>query len=298
MRAWCGVVGLWLMAGAVATGAEAQDGPESGDLAAPRPRETGAERPREAGAERPPEPWGQPAASPPPQVLPMRYAERPLTLPRGTVRIDATFAITSQEREALDRQTYVSFLGVAGFGVTDDIELGVIALPLQISPEGRFNDPGLYGLLRILSTDSLDLGLQLEATVPVRDSSAFSNALSGRVLWRASEIFRLDFAASLVAFYQDPIETSLRFPIVGTFQLTESFFLGVQTGLDVDYVSGADERAGRKQNAFIPAGVFVGGSLRGEEGPTGDLRLGVFLASVTDGFDLWQLGFGGNFYIY
>ena len=245
-------------------------------------------------AETPPA-WATPPAEP--QVLPLRFAARPLTLPRGAVRLDATFGITSQERPTLDRQTYVSFLGVAGFGATDDIEIGVMVLPIQISPEALFHDPGLYGLFRIVASERLDLGLQLDATVPVRAESAFGNALSIRALWRAASFLRIDAGASLVVLYQDPVETSLRFPVVASFHLSETLFVGVQSGLDVEYLSGADERAGRRQNAFVPFGLFLGGTLVGDRGPSGDLRIGVLLPSVTDGFDLWQLGFGGSFYI-
>lgn len=274
----------------------AQDDPAALPAPAPSPASASAAPPAPVPA---PPAASPPAAETPPPRLPTPFALRPLTLPHGMLRLDATFHITSEERVAgADRQTYVSLLGVAAYGVTDDIELGLIALPLQVAPEGRYDDPGAYGLFRLLSIDRLELGLGIEASVPVRDESAFANALSLRVLWRPADIVRVDTGAYLVALYHDPIRTSLRFPLVVTVQLTDGFFVGAQTGLDAEYLSGADEAAGRRQNAYVPAGVFLGGTLPGDGGPTGDLRLGVFLPSVTDGLEVWQLGFGGSFYIY
>lgn len=232
------------------------------------------------------------------RVLPMRFAQRPLTLPNGVVRIDATFGIVSRDVESVERETLVTLLGVAAFGITDDIELGVSALPLQLAPRGRYGDPGVYGLLRLYASERLDVGLQLDATVPVRDESAFGNALSTWLLWRALAAFRLDVGVALVAAYHDPIRTHLRVPVVGTFQLSDGLFAGVRTGLDVEHLSGADEEDGRPRDVVVPVGAFVGGTLDGEAGPIGDLRIGVLLPSVADGLASWQLGFGGSFYIY
>lgn len=232
------------------------------------------------------------------QRQPTPFALRPLVLPRATVRIDSTFRITTEARDTLDRQSHVSFLGVVGFWVADGVELGVQVLPLSLAPEPAYDDPGVYGLLRLFGSDGVELGLQLDATVPVREDSAFGSTFSLRLLWRVVDRFRIDTGATFAAVFHDPVRTSLLLPLAGTLQLTDAFFVGARTGLDLVYLSGADERDGRKRDALVPAGLFVGGTLRGEQGPFADLRMGVHLPSVTDGFERWQLALGGVFHFY
>ncbi len=260
----------------------------------------------------PPPPLPQPAAPPPPEPVeqppaapggqgpsdavsprqPLVLARRPLTVPAGAARIDGTFFVASAERDGgLDRQSYVSLLGVIGFGVTDDLEIGLVALPVQIAPEGRFNDPGAYGLYRLVE-GTFEAGIQLAAHVPVRDESAFSTTASLRLLLRASDAVRLDGGVVFSALYHDPVQTALSLPVSVTFQASDTFFLGVSSGLDAVFLPG------QPNNAYIPAGVFLGGTLRGDEGPTGDLRVGWYLPSVTDGTHTWILGFGGSFFVY
>lgn len=328
------MVALAVSLPAVAGTARAQDAGVPADAGAPSPDAAIPEEPAAAGtsdgdeaaadlaapvAAAPPEargpsseappaappPTAAPAAPPPatarqappalarPPAQPVRHALRPLALPAGTARIDAAFQITSQDRDALGRQSYVSFLGVIGYGVTDDLELGAIALPLQVSPEGHFGDPGAYALYRFVEGD-VEAGGWIEARVPVREESAFTAGASARLLVRASESVRIDGGVSYLVAFRDPEEAmQLGFPVSVAFHSSETFFLGVSTGFDLENFHDSD-----RANAYIPAGVFLGGTLRGDGGPSGDLRLGWFLPSATDGTRLWVLGFGGSFFIY
>ena len=253
----------------------------------------------------PPPAWGsgqpgadfeQPPAPPAPERLPVRLAARPLTLPDAMARIDAQFSITSQERDALDRQSYVSFLGIVGFAITDDIELGAIALPLQIAPDGHIEEPGVYGLFRFLSGD-FELGAMLEARVPLREEDSVQVGAALRGVLHAGDDVRLDAALAFYEAFSDPFGTAIQIPITLTIQTSEAFFVGAQTGLDVqNYHAGFGD--GARGNSFLTAGVFLGGTLRSWRGPSADLRLGWFLPSVTDGTALWVLGFSGTFFIY
>jgi len=63
--------------------------------------------------------------------MPLRRVERPLSMPKSTygLRFDLTYT-------ELTRGTpLVRFFGAAGFGLTDDLELGILLLPLSFSPD-------------------------------------------------------------------------------------------------------------------------------------------------------------------
>lgn len=232
----------------------------------------------------------------------MAYASRPLTLPDGMARIDALFTVTSVDPAGpLDRQSFVSFLGAMGFAIDDDIELGVIALPVMLAPEGHYGPPGVYGLFRFARTDVVEAGVLVDGRVPLAipssDEDAFVGTIGVPVLLRLSAALRLDTGLTLYTSFTDPFGSRLSFPLTLTVQTSEAFFVGVTSGLDVYHFHDGFGDTDRG-NAFIPAGLFLGGTLRSSRGPAGDLRLGWLLPSVTDGTEHWVFGFGGSFYIY
>lgn len=244
----------------------------------------------------------QPAApvpEPPSELLPTTFAERPLTLPRGLVRVDAFFAGRSAERRfGRGRDSSLRFLGTIGVGLGDDFEGGLVALPLELVPDLRYESFGVYGLGRYLRGE-VEAGISVEGRVSFSrtDSVIGQTAVALPFLFRIAPGVRLDLAPRFLAVYADPLKTVLAFPLGLTVHASATFFAGLETGLTVvDWQDGFG--VDRRGNAYIPAGVFIGGTLRGAHGPRADLRLGWLLPTVTDGTEEWVLSFGGSFFIY
>jgi hypothetical protein len=79
------------------------------------------------------------------QSLPAPYLLRPLTLPKGMMRVDGELQLHSYVVPG-DRVEQWSLYGAVAGGVTEDLELGALLLPLSLSPDGDYLDPYLYGM--------------------------------------------------------------------------------------------------------------------------------------------------------
>ena len=239
-----------------------------------------------------------PAPDAPAEILPTAFAERPLTLPRGLVRADAIFSGRSAERMfGTGRDSSLHFLGTLGVGLGDDFEGGLVLLPLELVPDTRYEAIGAYGLGRYLGGD-VEAGVFAEARMSFHhEDSIGQTTIALPFLFRIAPAVRLDVVPRFLAVYGDPVETVLALPVTVTVHATATFFAGLETGLTVvDWQDGFGED--RRGNTFIPAGIFIGGTLRGAHGPRGDLRLSWLLPTVTDGTEEWVLSFGGSFFIY
>jgi hypothetical protein len=256
-------------------------------------------------------------------ALPVRLAERPLTLPKGTLRVDTDIHI---ERVALTiadpftgisetfGETFVSWRSGAGFGISDDFEAGAQVLPLLFSPDFEFLDLVLYGMYRFHSTDSLQVAARAELVLPTYSDTAL--ALNMPVLYRASANLRIDtgvqlffrfgdastigLGAPLSSFYAQPLPTrSLAgIPFILNYNLSDNLFLGARSGLSVmDFEAFGDSIA-------VPLGAQAGYSIAlegtGILDVTARFEFPWFINSVGGdavNTDLWQLTFAGNFYL-
>ena len=233
-----------------------------------------------------------------PFVLPVSFAERPLTLPHGLVRADALFSGRSAQRRFVSgRDSSLHFLGTIGIGLGEDFEGGLVVLPLELVPDARYEGIGAFGLGRYLR-GNVEAGVLVEARMSFHhDDSIGQTTVALPFLFRIAPSVRLDVVPRFLAVYADPLETVLAVPLTVTVHASATFFAGLETGVTVvDLQEGFGED--RRGNAFIPAGIFIGGTLRGPSGPRADLRLGWLLPTVTDGTEEWVLAFGGSFFIY
>lgn len=215
--------------------------------------------------------------------LPLPLAQRPLNLPRGVLRVDADLSLLrypSFEFDGLDvRETSdiaFSLNAGAGIGITDDIEAGIMLLPLQLTPDFEYRDIVLYGQYQFLR-GNIEMGARLELNIPTQ--SHFGLSLGLPVLIRATDNVRIDtglqFAlffpdgarAGLYSFYWHPMPTrsTTGIPLIVNFNLTDEVFLGLRTGLGVsDFGNFGD-------SIFLPLGIQGGYSL-----PVGDTMLADF----------------------
>jgi hypothetical protein len=202
------------------------------------------------------------------QQLPLPLARRPLTLTRNTLRADADLTLAHLQISLLGGTGSSNALGLslgAGYGITDDLEVGATVIPLTLSPDFAYNAPSVYGTYRFLHGD-VDVGAQLALTLPIdRD---FGLGVGVPVLFHLGEAARLDTGAFLGLTFGDALGKGLTIPIAFTYNLNPNLFLGARTGV---LLPNFDDFA-------MPLGAFVGYTLAGGAGNTP-------LADITASFD-------------
>jgi len=214
------------------------------------------------------------------------YAQRGLTVPARTLRIDAgprlpmqpyapmragTVAVDSTDVPG-DRQTALQLnLGFAA-GVTENLDLGVLAVPLLVSPDMRYGDPLLYANYR-LTQGVLEAGVFVAVDLPVDDHVDLAGGIP--LIMHVGSSARVDLAALLHVRFGAGSPLDLLFPFELAFNISSSVFLGPETGITIaDFDSVA-----------VPLGFFVGYTA----GSLGDLRGEVRLPNISDTFDRFQL---------
>lgn len=217
------------------------------------------------------------------------YAQRSLVVPQRTLRIDAgprlplgplqpmrdgTFTITSGDAPNGRRTGLQLNLGLAA-GLTENLDVGVLALPVRLTPDTDYLDPVLYGTYRF-SRGELEAGVYLAIDLPVQDH--FDVTAGIPLILHVGNDVRADLAALLhIRFDDDHQPIDLMFPFELAFNINAHVFLGPETGIVI-----ADF-----DNVYVPLGFFVGYTF----GRLGDLRGEFRFPSVDHGFDLFQILF-------
>lgn len=214
------------------------------------------------------------------------YTQRGLVVPARTLRIDAgprlpmrptapmrdgTLGLAAQG-EGDNTALYLN-AGLA-FGVTDNLDIGVLALPMLLAPDTRYGDPVLYGTYR-LSRGELEAGVFVGFDLPVNDELDITAGIP--LILHAGSSARVDLAALLHVRFDDNSPVDLMFPIEIAFAASRRVFVGPESGImiaDFDRV-------------LVPLGFFVGYTL----GQLGDLRGEMRLSNIGDAFDSFQLLF-------
>jgi hypothetical protein len=226
------------------------------------------------------------------QEYPVSFVERPLTLPKFTL--------------APSLELDVTHVGVAGpgggsltsagmqigatFGITDNIEVGTILVPVQFNNGAGFGavpvvgfvgeegTPGylsFYGTFRFLHTEMLDLGARLRVEIVTNSVTGAVIEPSVPLLLHIGKIGRLDAelgipitvlstSASFGVVGGTQVAAGLDVPIKLAFDIIEPLHVGVSTGVKVDDFSQAGA------STAIPLGVFMGYAI-GEKRPLIDI---------------------------
>ncbi len=215
-----------------------------------------------------------------------RYVQRGLVVPQRTLRIDAgprlpmtpvtpmrdgTLGILQLDEDA-DTLLYLN-LGMS-FGVTPDLEVGVLALPMLLSPDTRYGDPVLHGTYRF-TRGELEAGVFLGFDLPVNDDLDITGGIP--LVLHVGNSARVDLAALLHVRFDDESPVDIMFPIEIAFAATQRMFLGPESGIMI----------ANFDRVLVPLGFFVGYTL----GSLGDLRGELRLVNVGDAFEAFQLLF-------
>lgn len=200
------------------------------------------------------------------------YSQRSLTLGKGTFRIDGGpvdfgyFHPSSpqwlNENRGVRIQKYEQPPGVydnadpnvwlgAGlaYGITDDIELGGLVLPLQVADELDFDDMEAYGRFRFLRR-RFEMGAQVTLQIPVETDFALGLGLP--MLAHVGRKARIDTGFELEMIFGEEADDgdvfSLDVPFAMTWDIGQRGFLGFRTGLYV----------WNMEDVVIPAGMHGG----------------------------------------
>lgn len=263
--------------------------------------------------------WDDPEA-PSESEYPQNYTQRPITLPRFTVRGDAAFTVLHLPSPPGFDDDYATGLNVGGgFGITDDLEVGVSGeriglgvgptggrgglFPLAFTPDADFGDPYLYGRYRFLGLEKFELGAELGLVIPFDTNFEMVFALPFRA--RFGEIFSLDGGVEFDLLFADGFDAmgnpdgteiipSLVLSVQPRLAPVDFLFFGIDTGV-VAYDFNSDQ-------TYIPLG-FIGGYVLDLE-PTridiyGEFQFPLlFAVGVNEVFqDVWQINIGARAYI-
>jgi hypothetical protein len=195
--------------------------------------------------------------------LPLSYAARPLTLPRLVLEP------TAEGEVANDISTRVNLSIGAAFGITDNFQVDILALPLQLSPSviyGQLDQPGpLLGLTYRFAGGVSEGGLHLDATaitLPESSGAVIRPGLAFR--FHAGDIGRIDMGIYVPITVARSTAAGFEAPVAFAVDVAPPFHIGVSSG--ISFVT-----FDAPLNLVFPVGLFAGYAIGGKDGPILDI---------------------------
>lgn len=217
-----------------------------------------------------------------PEPFPISQAQRPLTLPRLMLTPEVDIDVSRREYFAGADVLGGMNLG-ASFGITDDIEVGALVLPLRVGNGVTFGsdrlEPGnlrFHGVFRMFHSPVFELGARLQAYVitSARPGAQLTASIPFRL--RAGSAVRFDFALGAVVTarscdqqrcdggdrlsydipMQEGVAIGLTAPLSITVSPIERFYFGVRSGFELlNFYT-------YHRYGSLPLGFFIGHSAR------------------------------------
>jgi hypothetical protein len=229
--------------------------------------------------------------------LPLEYSARRPTLPRMGVRLDADTTVIPLVPA---RMTAVDFTGGFAVGVTPELEVGALLLPIGFAPELRYEAPSLYAKYAGHASDEITLGPSLRVFAPVIEGPGpmLDAGLSARI---GASSGHLEMGAVTNVAFEEEIEQSFGFPVTLVMQPHERFFVSLSSGASSDPmdVRFSAPRADREDGVlYVPAGGGLGGTFGDADHTLTDLTANIYLPEVLK-YDTgsWYLDRGYTFLI-
>ncbi len=194
--------------------------------------------------------------------VPLRFVRRPLTLPDNTWGLIFDAGYTQ-----LSKSTPLgAFNAGAGFGVTDDAEVGVLLLLGTFSPDkdSGLESPRVFGKYR-LSDGDFELAAKIEFEIPL--GQGYSAEASLPILGRIADVVRIDLEPAVEMNLVPGVSFIVKSPLRIGFQIIDSMRLSV----------GGHVKAERFGNTRVLGNLSAGVSyaFSGDLGAFGDVSLEV-----------------------
>ncbi len=223
------------------------------------------------------------------------YAERPLSLTKGTLRIDLApadfgymdFGELNDGRSTVSVSDYPGggpsvYTGAGvSLGVVKDLEVGALLFPIPIHPDFDFGNMEAYVRYQI-THGVFQLGAQ--ATVQIPTGGRFGAGLGLPMRIAASDLVRLDTGFEF-EFMAEPGQVHLDIPLAIAFDIDDAFFIGPRTGA----------RFPAFNDFQMPLGMFLGGQIADVVELSSSFTFYNFVNTYTDrtvDVRYWDLMFG------
>jgi len=204
-------------------------------------------------------------------AVPIRYADRPLTLPEGSLRLDQSIVF----------RTTFGTLGISGpnalyAGLTDWLEIGV-SWPWT-------RDPTFVATARIAHSSAVDLGLRAAVTTPAITTGDTDLVVSMPVVFRIAHVARISTGVSADLLLTQRVQPILRVPWAIAFSPSPRRWIALQGSVSID-----DYRYVHADVGIVYGHTAAATALR----PIGEIQLGTtfeiarFAFVATVGFSFW-----------
>lgn len=158
------------------------------------------------------------------EEVPARYVARALTQPEGTLALSfsnyTAFIATNQN---------AGWVPTFAFGVTKDVEIAASA-PLRYDEGLRdwtYLDPIVDLTVAFFDEDDVELGARVGALIPATSHAGANVHLAVPMLWRATDVLRVDAAVEVGRSFGTPSAAGLRVPVGLTWQAASWFYTGL-----------------------------------------------------------------------
>lgn len=163
------------------------------------------------------------ASAPARRGLPIRVAERPLTLTAGTMRFDHAVLIRGGG-SAFGGGLVAMMAFQLGLGITDDVEVSLL-WPIQ-------RDPTLTGTWRVFTDGTLDVGLRAAVQAPIVTEGNTDARIGVPIVLRGGPV-RFYAAAELDLLFTSNVSTLLAVPAQLAVSAGRAFTFGAQGWIGV-----------------------------------------------------------------
>jgi hypothetical protein len=196
------------------------------------------------------------------QRLPIPFVAQPLTLPAMILRLTGEWTYTHSSVRVGAGTTDDSSIGAAvdaAFGITNDLEVDALVLPLVLAPDLAYGDPFLVGTYRFLR-GNYEAGGRLGIHVPTKSGENATLVAGLPFLFRFGTAVRLDTGIELDLTFASELLAALAIPLTASVDLSDQ--------LDVQLITGWITGAKLDFNAaVVPLGVAANYTVEGRFGP-------------------------------
>jgi hypothetical protein len=238
----------------------------------------------------------EPARSAQPEELgtlvPVAFAERPLVQPHRSYEVFVELPL----RNVDPRDPTLGLLAGARHGFAENLELGVIILPLVFYKGVEFSQPSFFATYRLIK-GTFELGGSFLVSFPIGDVGSWTLEGGVPMLLHGGDRVRVDVALRGSVSTDAAVPKRVFAPVLATLQIARQFRVAVESGAEAAFT-------GVHHGAFeVPIGVQSFFTIDGSLGAAVDLGATFRFPALFDSsaeervsFDHWIVSAVARFY--